>query len=355
MRKILPFLCLLCSCSVVKNAQTTATKKPKNIIFMVGDGMGLTQITAGMYMNNNYLALEKMEYVGLIKTHASDNLVTDSAAGATAFACGKKTYNGAIAVDDNKVPLKTILETAEEKGLETGLVATCAITHATPASFVAHQPQRKMYEEIAADFLKVDLEVAIGGGRKHFSKRDDKKDLTKDLEKKGYKIVESLDKVTKDTKKFYALLANKHPDKKSEGRDYLPSASQLAIDRLTQAKKGFFLLIEGSQIDWGGHANDSQYIIDEMLDFNTTIEKVLDFVKKDGETLLVITADHETGGYAINPESKMGDIKHGFTTDYHTATMIPVFAYGPGAKEFAGIYENTAIYTKMMKAFGFAK
>jgi alkaline phosphatase len=117
--------------------------------------------------------------------------------------------------------------------------------------------------------------------------------------------------------------------------------------------KGFFLMIEGAQIDWGGHANSSSYIISEMIDFDDTIGAVLDFAKEDGETLVIVTSDHETGGFAINPGSTMDKIKAGFTTEYHTGTLIPVFAYGPGASLFGGIYENTDIYHKMKAAFGF--
>jgi len=112
-------------------------------------------------------------------------------------------------------------------------------------------------------------------------------------------------------------------------------------------------MIEGSQIDWGGHANDSKYIISEMLEFDGVIRQALDFAKRDGNTLVLVTADHETGGYSILKDSKMGDLKTAFTTDYHTATMIPVFAYGPGAETFSGIYENTEIYYKLRKLMGF--
>merc|ERR1712127_644568 len=146
--------------------------KAKNVIFMVGDGMGVSQITAGMIKNNNHLNLERFPIVGLHKSYSSDNLITDSAAGATAFASGVKTYNGAIGVNPKKKPVKTILEECEEKGMATGMVTTSTIVHATPASFIAHQPSRKMYEEIAADFLKTEIDLFIGGGKKYFDRRE---------------------------------------------------------------------------------------------------------------------------------------------------------------------------------------
>ncbi len=330
-------------------------KKPRNIILMIGDGMGITQITAGLYSNDNKLNLERCKVIGLHKPYASNKLITDSAAAATSFACGVKTYNGAIGVDADTMPVKTILEYAEERELATGLVATSTIVHATPASFIAHQPQRKMYEEIARDFLDTEIDLFIGGGKKYFDRREDKADLLKILESRGYKVGHyaegDLPKKLETEKNYAYLTSDSDPLTKSAGRDYLPHATKLAVDFLHARGKGFFLMVEGSQIDWGGHANDSDYIIAEMLDFDKAIGHVLDYAEKDGETLVIITADHETGGYAINPGSEMGKIEGAFTSDYHTADLVPVFAYGPGAEAFAGFYENTAIFDKMMEAF----
>ncbi len=334
-------------------------KKPRNIILMIGDGMGVTQITAGLYSNNNKLNLERFKVIGFHKPYASNKLITDSAAGATAFACGVKTYNGAIGVDADTNAVKTILEYAEEKELSTGLVATSTIVHATPASFIAHQPQRKMYEAIAKDFLKTEIDLFIGGGKRYFDRREDGDNLIDILKLRGYEMGTYLgDELPEkiDTDKNYAYLtADKDPLTVAAGREYLPKATKLATDFLHTRGKGFFLMVEGSQIDWGGHANDSDYIITEMIDFDKAIGHVLDYAEKDGETLVIVTADHETGGYAINPGSEMGDIKGAFTSDYHTADLVPVFAYGPGAEAFGGIYENTAIFDKMMEAFGWKR
>ena len=347
------------STSPTSVANKTEIKRPKNIILMIGDGMGLTQITAGMYANKNKLNLEEFKSIGLHKSYAYDNLITDSAAGATAFASGVKTYNGAIGVDPDTVPVKTILEEAEEYGLATGLVATSSIVHATPASFIAHAKQRKMYESIALDFLKTEIDFFVGGGKKYFDARDDGRDLLKELKSMGYMVNTYFDKDFRtispnSSKNFAYLTANAEPLPQRQGRSYLTSAVKKAPKFLKKhSDKGFFLMIEGSQIDWGGHANDSDYIITEMIEFDKAIGEVLDFAKKDGETLVIVTADHETGGYAINPGSTMDKIEPGFTSDYHTGVMIPVFAYGPGAEQFRGIYENTAIYGKMRAAFGF--
>lgn len=337
-------------------------KTPKNIILMIGDGMGVTQISAGMYSNGNKLNLEQFPVIGLHKSYSSDNLVTDSAAGATAFSAGVKTYNGAIGVDPDTLPVVTILELAEAAGLPTGLVASCSITHATPASFISHNRYRKNYEEIAADFLKTEVDLLIGGGAKFFERREtDSRNLSTELRSRGYSVESFVNIDMKDVrpstdKNYFYLTSDTEPLPFSQGRDYLVPAAEMApsfLQKRDKQNKGFFLMIEASQIDWGGHANKSDYIISEMIEFDNAIGKVLDFAKADGETLVIVTADHETGGYAIQYGSKMDSIDGAFTSDYHTADLIPVFAYGPGAEHFAGIYENTAIFDKMKELFGF--
>lgn len=336
---------------------------PKNIILMIGDGMGITQLTAGMYLNGNKLNLEEFKYIGLQKSYSSNNLVTDSGASATALACGKKTYNGAIGVDKKGKPSQSILEEASQNGLSTGLVVTSSITHATPACFYAHQKKREMVEEIAADLVKAaDLDFFVGGGKKYFDQRKDQQNLVEQLKKNGFAISTFADNDFKKIaaidigKKFGYFSEDGEPLPFSQGRDYLVPASRSALEYLSKRDgKGFFLVVEGSQIDWGGAANDSKYITSEMIDFDNAIGAVLDFAKKDGQTLVIVTADHETGGYAINPTSSMDTIVAAFTTKYPTALLLPVFAWGPGEELFGGVYENTAIYDKMRRAFGFGK
>ncbi len=338
----------------------TTPQKPKNIILMVGDGMGVSQITAGLYTNNNQLNLERFPYIGLHKSYAYDDLVTDSAAGATAFSCGIKTYNGAIGVDKDTIPVETILERAEKEGLATGLVSTSTITHATPASFICHNKIRKQHEENAADFIKTDIDLFVGGGKNYFDLREDDRNISMELKKKGYNVSDFFQEETNDlvmdpSAPLAFFTANTDPLAAQDGRDYLAGISGKSVAFLAERgkEKGFFLMIEGSQIDWGGHANQSDWIVAEMHDFDKAIGQVLDFAEKDGETLVIVTADHETGGYAINKGSTMDSLETAFTTDYHTADLIPVFAYGPGAEDFSGIYENTAIHAKMMELFGF--
>lgn len=327
------------------------SKKPKNIIFLIGDGMGVSQVFAGLTANKGHLYLENCKYIGFSKTQSADNYITDSAAGGTALSSGVKTYNGAIGVDVNKNSVKSILEEAEENGLATGLVSSSAITHATPASFIAHQPNRNMYEEIASDFLKTDIDVFIGGGLNHFTKRADGRNLVDELEQNGYKVETELQKIKKVKRgKLAGLTAEVHNGRMNEREQMLPEATKTAIDILSKNKKGFFLMVEGSQIDWGGHAGSTIYVVEDMLDFDRVIGQAIEFASKDGKTLVIVTADHETGGMALTGGSIVdGTVKAAFPTGDHTSVMVPVFAYGPGAKEFIGIMENTDIHSKMKK------
>ncbi len=335
-------------------ATPVRAKKAKNIIFLIGDGMGGSHVYAGLIANRGNLYLRTMPFSGFNKTNSSDKLITDSAAGATAFSAGVKTHNGAIGVDSADVPVRTILEMAEEKGLSSGLVSTSRITHATPASFIAHQPSRGMYDEIAADFLKTDIDVFIGGGRSNFdSLRKDGHSLLPELKAKGYEIITDVNAL-QDAKgdKIAGLVGEGHLKPVLLGRgDMLMQSTRLALKVLSRNENGFFLMVEGSQIDWGGHDNNVPYIVTEMLDFDQVIGEVLKFAAEDGETLVVVTADHETGGFAITGGSiEQGIVEGQFTTHSHTGVMVPVFAYGPGADLFTGIMENTDIFNKFIEA-----
>ncbi|MFZ4545342.1 MAG: alkaline phosphatase [Saprospiraceae bacterium] len=360
---------ILSSCSTYHQPiSKTKISRPKNIILLIGDGMGLSQISAGLYTNSNALNLEQFKVIGLHKPYPADkDLITDSAAGATAFSCGCKTYNAAIGVKVDSTPCKTILEYAEEHGLATGLVATCSIEHATPASFIAHSKSRENYEEIATYFLKTEVDLLIGGGKKYFERRTtDTRNLTEELKTKGYEVSGMSEMELKDysfkNKNSLFFTAEDQPLPAEQGRDYLPVAGKKAVQFLKKrSENGFFLMIEGSQIDWGGHAGKTDYITSEVIDFDNTIGEILEFAKKDKETLVIVTADHETGGFALLTGSTFGNIKGGFadvldpkTNIYHhSGTLIPVFAFGPGAELFGGIYENTAIFDKMKTLFGF--
>ena len=335
--------------------QKFKSKKPKNVIMMIGDGMGVTEVFAGLTANGGHLFLDNFKHVGFSKTQSSDNYITDSAAGGTALSSGIKTYNGAIGVNPDTAAVKSILETAEEKGLATGLISTSAITHATPASYIAHQGSRGSYEDIAADFMKTDIDVFIGGGYKHFAQRKDQRDLTKELQAKGYQVLRNMDDIAKvKSGKLAGLTADEHNEVYPLRKMSLPLSTKTALNILSQNKKGFFIMIEGSQIDFGGHANNTIYVVNEMLDFDRAIGQALEFADNDGETLIVVTADHETGGMAlVKGNLDTGMVKGAFPTGDHTATMVPVFAYGPGGENFTGIMENTDIAQRIMQLLKF--
>jgi len=332
------------------------TGNVKNIILLIGDGMGIAQVTAAYTSNLKPLNMERCTVVGLHKTSSSDQYVTDSGAGGTALATGSKTKNGYIGVSSDKQPVKTILEYAEENGLSTGLVATSSITHATPASFIAHVPDRNNYDLIALDFLKTDVDVFIGGGEKFFNKRADNKDLVAQLITKNYQVVKTLEDL-KNIKsgKIAALLAQEHmPTIAAQRGDMLSVSTQKALEILSQNEKGFFVMIEGSQIDWANHKNDYKYMVEETLDFDKAVGVAMDFADKDGNTLVIVTADHESGGLTLlGGNLKTGETKANFSTINHSATMVGVFAYGKGAELFGGIYENTEVFVRMKKSFGF--
>jgi alkaline phosphatase len=334
------------------------TDRPRNIILLIGDGMGLTQVYATMSLQKDKLNLEQAQYIGFSKTSSANNYITDSAAGGTALACGQKTNNGSLGVDSVGVPIKSILEYAEENGLATGLVATSSITHATPASFIAHQPSRKLDEEIAYDFLKTDIDVFIGGGKKFFMARTDSLNLIDSLKARKYQVKYTINEdQSTQTDKLACFTADVHNKTFTEGRgDMLVKATQTALNLLSKNNKGFFLMVEGSMIDWGGHSNDINFVTSELKDFDRAIGAAIEFAKKDGHTLVIITADHETGGLTITGKDS---ITHkpvvNFSTDNHTPVMVPVYAYGPGAEKFAGIYENISVFAKMFALYGFQK
>ena len=354
---LLSFIALTFSFKTNQPEISTPTARPKNIILLIGDGMGLSQISAGYYANGKKLNFEKFPITGLMTTHSASHLITDSAAGATAFSCGCKTNNGVLGETAKKKRCVTILEDAEKQGLATGLVASCSITHATPAAFIAHVDSRAESEIIATYFLETDIDLMIGGGLKFFNERKlDSRNLYAELATKGYQVSNFAEKKLQEltflpTQPFAWFCAREEPSSVANGRDWLPYAAGMApIFLQKRSNKGFFLMLEGSQIDWACHANEGERAVQEMLDFDAAVGEILAFAQADGETLVIITADHETGGFAVMPGSKLNDIQVAFTTKSHTAMMIPVFAEGPGAEAFRGIYENTAIFDKFKSA-----
>ncbi len=329
---------------------------PKNVILLVGNGMGISQISAGLH-NKRKLNFEKFPIIGIHKPYSYDNLIPDSGASATALSTGVKTYNGAIGVDSDTQKVSNILEECDIKGFSSGLISTSSITYATLAAFYAHVPSKEAQEDIAVSLITSGVDFFAGGGMQHFSDRSDGINLLEALEKKDFQVIQQFDSWPKEAplfdpnQKVALFTAEKEVPKAADGRDYLKPVTVSAIQYLKErSSEGFFLVVEASQIGIGGRDNNTEYIIEEILDLDKTVGAVLDFAIEDGETLVLLTGNNESGGFALNVGSTDKDLIGAFTTTENTGTLIPVFAYGPGAKLFSGIYENTALYHKMRTA-----
>ncbi|MBC35942.1 MAG: alkaline phosphatase [Bacteroidetes bacterium] len=348
-------LLILASCQQI---ETQTESAPKNVILLIGDGMGIAQISVGYFENNKQIHFQRCKHTGFSITYSADYPITDSGAAGTALATGYKTNNGMIGMDADSVPVQSILHYAVENGKATALVASSTVVHATPASFIAHNISRYNYEELAEDYLKTDIDIFIGGGLNYFNNRKDSVDLVSQLKAKDYQIVtKPADLEAIKSGKLAGLMYPDHPPKYIDGRgDMLIESSMKAIELMKSNENGYFMMIESSQIDWAGHDNSSEYLVGEMLDFDKTVGAILDYAEKDGNTLVIITADHETGG-VILPESDERDavMEINFGAAHHTATMVPVFAFGPGADQFTGIMDNTDIFKKMYSLMGFDK
>lgn len=356
------FLLSLFSPTEPTPAENPKESVPPNIILMIGDGMGLSQMSSALYYGDREPNFTRFPVTGLSRTSSSSHKITDSAAGATAFSCGVKTFNGAIGVNADSTALQTLLEYVAALNWKTGLVATSSITHATPASFYAHLSNRSEEFEIAEQLLASPVHFFAGGGKQFFFNRLDGQNLYSGLEASGFEIDTTAlnPRQWERGKRYGYLLAKNGMPRKMDGRgDFLPQATSMALEYLNQEQAPFFLMVEGSQIDWGGHANDGEYLTTEMLDFDQAIGRALDFAEKDGNTIVIVTADHECGGFALVSEEvevpfrgKQRDydsLRLAFTSGGHSATMVPVLAYGPGSMAFTGIYQNTAIYHKLME------
>ncbi len=329
--------------------------KAKNIVLMVGDGMSLATMYTAWTANRGHLNIENCQYVGLAKTYSANRLLTDSAAAGTAFATGRKTNNGRVGVDAKGKPQTSILEIARQHGLSTGLIVTCNILDATPAVFVAKKGDRDQWDDIASQYVASKIDFACGGGWLNFKNGKDGRDLTRELADKGYQLprtVGALEKIKKG--KVFALIADDNlPEPKKRG-DALSRAAMKALELLSRDEQGFFLMIEGSMIDDGGHNKKLDQLMDEVHDFDRTVGNVLKWAAKDGATLVVVTADHETGGWTLlGGDIASGRVEGKFSTDDHSGVMVPVYSFGPRAEIFSGIFENTDLFSKMLKAYGF--
>ncbi|WP_228098929.1 alkaline phosphatase [Pedobacter sp. MC2016-24] len=326
-------------------------KSVKNIIFLIGDGMGLAQIHAGLIANHGDLNIARIRNIGFSQTGAANSGNTDSAAGGSAFAIGEKTNNRYIGMGTDDRKRTNLVDTLAQYGIKSGIISAGDITDATPAVFYAHQLDRGMNQEIAHDLVDSKVDILVGSNQNAFMKNKDTS-LMEKLTSKGFKLSKGLADFSKERSgKQLVLLADKGTRPVKDGRGaMLRQSLEHTIKMLSTNKKGFFIMTEGAQIDYGGHANDLPYVVTEMLDFDQTIEAALRFADQDAETLVIITADHETGGLTLLDASvENGSISGEFSTNDHTNIMVPVFAYGPQADEFKGIYQNKEIFHKILK------
>lgn len=343
-------------------------KKVRNIIFCIGDGMGLGQIALARMKAagpDGVLYMERMPVTGLFRTHSANELVTDSAAAGTALASGIKTNNGMLGMAPDGTKYQTILEAAQAKGMATGLVVTSTISHATPAAFASHVMSRKMQDKIARQLIEHKVNVLFGGGQEYFlpksndkSKRHDQKNLIEQAKNDGYLYIQTAEELRPAQHTHILGLFQPGPLETVAPEPNLAELTAKAIDVLDrrskdQTNRGFFLMVEGSQIDWACHDNDTANTIRQTLLFDQAVKAAIDFAQKDKRTLVIVTADHETGGLTITGGNLKGDVLNiSWSTGGHSAMPVPVYAFGPQADIFAGMYDNTEVPKKFAKLLG---
>ncbi len=346
---------------------TTTAQKVKNVILCIGDGMGLNQIALARLRavgSEGKLHMERLPVTGLVRTHSANRLVTDSAASGTAIASGVKTNNGMLGLAPDGTAYRTLLEALQARGMATGLVVTSAVTHATPAAFAAHVKNRKMQATIAEQLLANKINVLLGGGRQFFlpqsepdSTRKDDRNLIAEAQEAGYAYVETPEQLRSARDPYLLGLFQLKSLTTVAPEPPLATLTSKAIRILrnvespaSEEQAGFFLMVEGSQIDWACHANDAASCVRQTLLFDLAVKEAIDFALEDGRTLLIVTSDHETGGLTIPEGSAHGaDAKAKWSTGGHTGAPVPIFALGPQAERFAGVYDNTEISKRLVQ------
>ncbi|WP_405296761.1 alkaline phosphatase [Algibacter sp. Ld11] len=315
----------------------------KNVILMIGDGNGLSQISSAVLANSGGLTVTQLKHIGLIKTQSADDFVTDSAAAGTALATGEKTNNRAIGVDVNGNAIKNITEVLGTKGFLTGCITTDKMTGATPSAFYAHQKDRDYSSAIAQELLESKLSLFIGGGANDFEsvKLDAKFELHSDL-----------NTFNSDTnKKVGVFISKEKPLSVLAGRgNLLAEATKKSLAYFKHQQKPFFIMIESAQIDSFGHENNAAGVISETIDFDRAITEAIKFAEENEDTLVIVTADHETSGFSMpNGDVANHTIEGDFSTHDHTGVMVPVFAYGARSLNFTGVYENNQVFHKILE------
>lgn len=311
--------------------------KVRNVILLIGDGMGFGSVNAAMYANGG-LTMTSLQAIGFVRTQSTSAFNTDSAASGTAYATGHKTSNNSLGVDSKGERLDNICEKLAPLGYISGIVTTDRITGATPAAFYAHNAQRSDDKGIWQDFAASNFGFVAAGSKKHYNEVDG---TTQDAIKNKYNVVHALEDYQADGKPLVYLPVSTGSDR----GDFLPSCAQLAIEHLTaQSNKGFFLMVEGATIDHKAHNNNAETLVADILDFDKAVEAAVRFAEQDGHTLVIVTADHETGMANVNKaDAETGYASMHFAHKGHSGMMVPLFAYGPHSKDFVRVQENSDV------------
>lgn len=326
-------------------------KKVKNVILLIPDGTSLPQYYAAFTANKGRLNIFNMKSTGLSKTGSYNAYVTDSAPGSTAFATGVKTRNTFVGVDAAGKSIAQIPDIIDAKGMVSGLISTGDVTDATPADFYAHSDNRNSSGAIMMDFINSKTKILVGGPSGGLSQENRQK-----IKEAAVEVYDDLKWVSKINGR--TLVADPVASKRvTEGRgNWLADAFDLVLNDLKNNKKGFFMMVEASQTDGGGHSNNLEQLVTELLDFDQVVGKAIKFADENKETLVIVVGDHETGGLTLLDGSlKDGWVFGNFSTNDHTAIPSSVFAYGPNSKDFTGTFENTEIFNKIMEAYGIRK
>ncbi len=327
------------ACSTPPLSRPVEGQRPRNVIFLIGDGMGISQVTLARLVEggpSHELTLDRMPVTGLVRTHALNAWVTDSAASATALACGEKTNLFAVGMGPQDQLLDSLLVGAQKKGQSVGLVTSTRITHATPGAFAAHVKLRWMEQPIARHYLAAGVDVLLGGGKRNFPEN-----LLESYRAAGYAVVESKKDLARSEGKVLGLFARSHmPFIVDRGDEpTLPDMARKAIEILSKDPQGFFLMMEGGRIDHACHMNDAPAMVRELVEFDQVVKMAVDFAQKNGETLVVVTADHSTGGLAVT--EKAMSLRHRFEEMTASASRIEsLWEKGKGAallKKYARI------------------
>ncbi len=401
------------------------TSEVKNVIYMIPDGYSTSYATNYRWFKGEDSAFDPY-LKGMMKTYSEDSEVTDSAAAGTAMATGTKTNNGMVGVTPDGEEAESILDVSEKAGKSSGLVATSTITHATPATFGSSVKDRDDQAKIAPQYLENDVDVIMGGGKEYFLPESEggkqkENNLVEQAQEDGYSYVENKEEMMdlKEDEKVLGLFAegpmSSELDRDETDQPSLSDMTSSAIDALSQDEDGFFLMVEGSQIDWAGHAHDAAWAMNDTQAFEKAVTEALEFAKQDKNTLVVIAGDHDTGGMSVgangeydvkqdvvqeitatgdhmaeqlnDDKSNIKDVVNeytglelskeevetirssetpnaainqivsdralvGWTSSNHTGVDVPVYAFGPSSDQFSGLVNNTDMPKKIAAAMG---